>query len=177
MKLFFKSLFTQFGSIISDEGQQLIWNTDGELAEGAEVYYEIETEEGELDYQPVPDGTYTVDGKLVTVAEGIVTEIKEKEQPAAEEPAQEEMAEPEEPAAEQPAEEPAQEEPAEPEFDAEEAINEVNNRIDELFGEIQDLKNQLAQILEQPAEEDAFAAAKQAETKEEKKFICHAAHK
>ena len=48
MKLLFKSIFTQFGSVVSDEGQQIIWEQDGELAEGYEVYMEQEDENGEL---------------------------------------------------------------------------------------------------------------------------------
>ena len=34
MKLLFKSIFTQFGSVVSAEGQQIIWDQDSELAEG-----------------------------------------------------------------------------------------------------------------------------------------------
>ena len=41
MKLLFKSIFTQFGSVVSVEGQQIIWDQDGELAEGYDVYMEI----------------------------------------------------------------------------------------------------------------------------------------
>lgn len=177
LKFLFKSIFTQFGSLVSDEGQMFIWDEDGELAEGYAVYMEQEDENGELTYVPVPDGEYKNGNRTIVVAEGKVAEIREEEAPAEpEEPAAEPMAE-ETPAEEAPAEEPAAEEPAEPEFDAEQAIAEVNNRIDELFGEIQDLKNQLAQILEQPAEEDAFEAAKKNEAETEKKFICKAAHK
>ena len=36
MKLLFKRIFKQFGSVVSDEGQQIIWGKDGELAEDYE---------------------------------------------------------------------------------------------------------------------------------------------
>ena len=77
MKLLFKSIFTQFGSVVSDEGQQIIWEQDGELAEGYEVYMEQEDENGELQYVPVPDGEYKVEDKIIVIADGKVSEIKE----------------------------------------------------------------------------------------------------
>ena len=78
MKLLFKSIFTQFGSAVSDEGQQIIWEQDGELAEGYEVYMEQEDENGELQYVPVPDGEYRVEDKVIVIVDGKVSEIKEE---------------------------------------------------------------------------------------------------
>ena len=78
MKLLFKSIFTQFGSVVSDEGQQIIWEQDGELAEGYEVYMEQEDENGEIQYVPVPDGEYRVEDKVIVIADGKVSEIKEE---------------------------------------------------------------------------------------------------
>ena len=72
MKLLFKSIFTQFGSVVSAEGQQIIWNEDGELAEGYEVYMEQEDENGELQYVPVPDGEYRVEDKVIVIAVNIM---------------------------------------------------------------------------------------------------------
>ena len=74
MKLLFKSIFTQFGSVVSAEGQQIIWDQDGELAEGYEVYMEVEDENGELQYVPVPDGEYKVEDKTIVVA--VVDNVK-----------------------------------------------------------------------------------------------------
>lgn len=177
MRLLFKSIFTQFGAINTADGVVLIWNEDGDLAEGYEVFVEQENEAGELEYIPAADGEYVAEGMTIVVAEGKVAEIRKEEAPAeepAEEPAAEQM-EGEEPA---PAEEPA--EPAlapeditiqEPVFDAEKAYNELADRMVAMEDKMDKLQAQLAQLLEVPAEEDAFAAAKKNETADEKKFM------
>ena len=176
MKLLFKSIFTQFGSVVSAEGQQIIWNEDGELAEGYEVYMEVEDENGELQYVPVPDGEYRVEDKVIVIADGKVTEIKE-----------ETTVEPEEKPAEM-EETPAPEAPADPTteevvttdeapFDPEKAYAELKDMYDALKGEVEALKEQLGKLLEVPAEEDAFSAAKKNKEVEQKQFICKAAHK
>lgn len=176
MKLLFKSIFTQFGSVVSDEGQQIIWEQDGELAEGYEVYMEQEDENGELQYVPVPDGEYKVEDKIIVIADGKVSEIKE-----------ETTVEPEEKPAEM-EETPAPEAPADPTteevvttdeapFDPEKAYAELKDMYDALKGEVEALKEQLGKLLEVPAEEDAFSAAKKNKEVEQKQFICKAAHK
>lgn len=176
MKLLFKSIFTQFGSVVSAEGQQIIWDQDGELAEGYEVYMEVEDENGELQYVPVPDGEYRVEDKVIVIADGKVSEIKE-----------ETTVEPEEKPAEM-EETPAPEQPADPTtaevvttdeepFDPEKAYAELKSMYDALKGEVEVLKEQLGKLLEVPAEEDAFSAAKKNQEVEQKQFMCKAAHK
>ena len=176
MKLLFKSIFTQFGSVVSAEGQQIIWDQDGELAEGYEVYMEVEDENGELQYVPVPDGEYRVEDKVIVIVDGKVSEIKE-----------ETTVEPEEKPAEM-EETPAPEAPADPTteeivttdevpFDPEKAYAELKSMYDALRGEVEVLKEQLGKLLEVPAEEDAFSAAKKNKEIEQKQFICKAAHK
>lgn len=176
MKLLFKSIFTQFGSVVSAEGQQIIWDQDGELAEGYDVYMEQEDENGELQYVPVPDGEYRVEDKVIVIADGKVSEIKE-----------ETTVEPEEKPAEM-EETPAPEAPADPTteevvttdeapFDPEKAYAELKDMYDALKGEVEALKEQLGKLLEVPAEEDAFSAAKKNKEVEQKQFICKAAHK
>lgn len=176
MKLLFKSIFTQFGSVVSAEGQQIIWNEDGELAEGYEVYMEVEDENGELQYVPVPDGEYRVEDKVIVIADGKVSQIKEETtvEPA-EEPAQME----ETPAPEAPAD-PTTEEIVttdEEPFDAEKAYAELKDMYDALRGEVEVLKEQLGKLLEVPAEEDAFSAAKKNKEVEQKQFMCKVAKK
>ena len=176
MKLLFKSIFTQFGSVVSAEGQQIIWDQDGELAEGYDVYMEQEDENGELQYVPVPDGEYRVEDKVIVIADGKVSEIKEETTVEPEEkPAEME----ETPAAEAPAD-PTTEEVVttdEEPFDAEKAYAELKDMYDALKGEVEALKEQLGKLLEVPAEEDAFSAAKKNKEVEQKQFICKAAHK
>ena len=178
MKLLFKSIFTQFGSVVSDEGQQIIWEQDGELAEGYEVYMEQEDENGELQYVPVPDGEYKVEDKIIVIADGKVSEIRVDEKPA-EEPAEEPAQMEETPAPEAPAD-PTTEEIVttdEAPFDPEKAYAELKSMYDALRGEVEVLKEQLGKLLEVPADEDAFKAAKKNETAEQKHFMCKAAHK
>lgn len=176
MKLLFKSIFTQFGSVVSAEGQQIIWDQDGELAEGYDVYMEQENEAGELEYVPVPDGEYRVEDKVIVIADGKVSEIKEETTVEPEEkPAEME----ETPAAEAPAD-PTTEEVVttdEAPFDPEKAYAELKSMYDGLKGEVEALKEQLGKLLEVPAEEDAFSAAKKNKEVEQKQFICKAAHK
>ena len=179
MKLLFKSIFTQFGSVVSAEGQQIIWDQDGELAEGYDVYMEQEDENGELQYVPVPDGEYRVEDKVIVIADGKVSEIREEttvEPENPETPAQmaETPAAPEAPA--DPTTEEIITEPEEP-FDAEKAYAELKSMYDALKGEVEVLKEQLGKLLEVPAEDDAFKAAKKNEAAEQKHFICKAAHK
>ena len=177
MKLLFKSIFTQFGSVVSAEGQQIIWDQDGELAEGYDVYMEQEDENGELQYVPVPDGEYKVEDKTIVVAEGKVSEIREETTVEPEEkPAEmeETPVAPEAPA--DPTTEEIITEPEEP-FDPEKAYAELKGMYDALKGEVEVLKEQLGKLLEVPAEDDAFKAAKKNETAEQKHFMCKAAHK
>ena len=176
MKLLFKSIFTQFGSVVSVEGQQIIWDQDGELAEGYDVYMEQEDENGELQYVPVPDGEYRVEDKVIVIVDGKVSEIKEE---TTVEPSEEPAAQMEETPAEAPADPTTEEiitEPEEP-FDAEKAYAELKSMYDALKGEVEVLKEQLGKLLEVPAEDDAFKAAKKNETAEQKQFMCKAAHK
>lgn len=179
MKLLFKSIFTQFGSLVSVEGQQIIWNEDGELAEGYEVYMEVEDENGELQYVPVPDGEYKVEDKTIVVAEGKVSEIREEttvEPSEPENPAnmEEVPAVPAEPAV--PSTEDVITEPEEP-FNAEKAYNDLKIEFEAMKVEFDQIKEQLAKLLEAPADENAFTAAKKTEEVEQKGFICKVAKK
>lgn len=178
MKLLFKSIFTQFGSVVSEEGQQIIWDQDGEIAEGYEVYMEQEDENGELQYVPVPDGEYKVEGKIIVIADGKVSEIRVDEKPA-EEPAEKPAEMEETPAPEAPAD-PTTEEVVttdEEPFDPEKAYAELKSMYDALRGEVEVLKEQLGKLLEVPAEEDAFSTAKKNKEVEQKQFMCKVAHK
>ena len=174
MKLLFKSIFTQFGSVVSAEGQQIIWDQDGELAEGYDVYMEQEDENGELQYIPVPDGEYRVEDKVIVIVDGKVSEIKEETTVEPEEKPAEMEETPEAPA------DPTTEEVVttdEAPFDPEKAYAELKDMYDALKGEVEALKEQLGKLLEVPAEEDAFSAAKKNKEIEQKQFICKAAHK
>ena len=123
-------LVMKFATLLSDKAE-LIYNGDVEV--GVEVF--IEDEAGEI--VPAADGDYTAEDMVITVAEGVITEVKPVEEPAepaepaelANEPDEEEFAEPEEPA-----------EPAEPEVDEKQAI------IDELTAAIAEKDAQIADL-------------------------------
>ena len=71
----------KFGRIATDNGE-LVWEGEGDLAEGAAVF--VEGEEGLV---PAPDGEYrTEDGKTIVVVEGRVAEIRDPEAEVAPEP-------------------------------------------------------------------------------------------
>ena len=177
-KLLMKSVFVQFGSAMTDKNIALIWDGDEDIKVGDNVYQEVENENDEIDYIAVDAGEYILeDGRTVVVdEESKVAEIREKEE--------EKPAEPETPAEmeetpEAPAD-PTTEEVVttdEAPFDPEKAYAELKDMYDALKGEVEALKEQLGKLLEVPAEEDAFSAAKKNKEVEQKQFICKAAHK
>lgn len=126
-------LVMKFATLLTDKAE-LIYNGDVEV--GVEVF--IEDEAGEI--VPAADGDYTAEDMVITVAEGVITEVKPVEEP--EEPA--ELAEPAEPANEPDEEEFAEpEEPAEP---AEPEVDENQKLIDELTATIAEKDAQIADL-------------------------------
>lgn len=131
-------LVMTFKSVTTDKAE-LIYNGD-DLEVGVEVF--IEDEAGEI--VPAADGDYTAEDMVITVAEGVITEVKPVEEPAepaepedpAKEPDEEEFAEPEEPA-----------EPAEPEVDEnQKLIDELTATIAEKDAQIADLQLEIEQL-------------------------------
>ena len=139
-----KSLLMQFATVKTDKGD-LVYNTES-LEVGSEVYTEDENSEN----VPAADGEYILeDGRTVVVAEGKVTEIKEKEEAPAEPaaPAEpEQMADPEMPAEPAPAETPAE-----------------NEKVTALEERVANLETQLADVIAKLAEIQTTPAASPAE--------------
>ena len=80
-------VMAKFSEVTTNKGTL---TTDGELEVGVEVYVE-----GEDGFEAAPDGEYETDDKIIVVADGKVTEIREKEKnedEPVEEPIEEEMA-------------------------------------------------------------------------------------
>ncbi len=138
-----KALLMQYAAVSTDKGN-LIYNTDM-LEVGSEVF--VEDENGEN--VPAADGEYMLeDGRTVVVAEGKVTEIKEKEEAPAEpetKPAEEQMVD---------------ETPMEPETPAEPAENE---KVTALEARVAALESQLADVIAKLAEIQTTPAASPAE--------------
>lgn len=138
-----KALLMQYAAVSTDKGN-LIYNTDM-LEVGSEVF--VEDENGEN--VPAADGEYILeDGRTVVVAEGKVTEIKEKE---------EAPAEPETPAEEQMVDET----PAEPETPAETPAE--NEKVAALEERVATLESQIAEVIAKLAEIQTTPAASPAE--------------
>ena len=181
-KLLMKSVFVQFGSAMTDKGINIIWDGDEDIKVGDNVYQETEDDNGEINYIAVDAGEYILeDGRTVVVdEESKVAEIREKEEEKPAEPETPPAQMEETPAAPEAPADPTTEEiitePEEP-FDPEKAYAELKSMYDALKGEVEVLKEQLGKLLEVPAEDDAFKAAKKNEAAEQKHFMCKAAHK
>lgn len=152
-----RTMLLNFNDYLTEEGVTL--TVDNELEVGKEVY----TTDDENDMVPAPDGDYNYENKVITVAEGVITVIADKEAPV-EAPAEEPV---EEPVVEDNAEEiPAEEAPAEDEKDAK--IAELQARIAELEAENAELKAKLDEPAEDPAEEEFKAQEVEEPTPQEK---------
>lgn len=139
-----KKALLQFAEVVTDKGTLTI---DGELAVGVDVYIGDEV---------AADGEYVLeDGRIVVVAEGKVSEIKEAEPAEPTEPAEPVAnAEPTEPATEptEPATEPA--------YDEKQAvINELTAKVADLEAELIEKENKITELeaklaqLEKPVDE------------------------
>lgn len=129
-------LVMSFKSVTTDK-QTLIYNNDLEV--GVEVFVEDDST-GEI--LPAPNGDYTTEDMVITVADGVITEVKPVEEPEEiEEPATE--VEPEEPAKEIDEEEFA--EPEEP-ANEEPIVDENQKLIDELTATIADKDSKIAEL-------------------------------
>lgn len=170
LKLLFRSLFVSLGSVKTDEGLQLLWDEDGELLAGYNVYIEQETESGDLEYVPAPNGEYKSGETTFVITDGVCTEVR-KAEPEAETEAQAETSE-ENLEEQKPAEENFEESPVEtseevvevveePAFDAEKAIADLRSEYDAKLNELNEkydaMKAQLDELLALPVEENAFS--------------------
>ena len=131
-------MLLKFEDIATEEGVTL--TVEGDLEVGKEVF----TTDDNGDVVPAPDGEYNYENKVITVAEGVVTAITDKEAP---------VETPEETPAEEPVVEEAEEEtPAEDEKDKK--IAELTARIAELEAENAELKAKLDEPAEEPVDEE-----------------------
>lgn len=177
LKLLFKSLFVQFGSVKTDEGVQLLWDEDGELLAGYNVYIEQETESGDLEYVPAPNGEYKSGETVFVIENGVCVEVRKAESEAETE-AQAETSE-ENLEEQKPAEENFEESPdgtseevvevvEDPAFDAEKAIADLRSEYDAKLNELSEkydaMKAQLDELLALPVEENAFSKESKSES-------------
>ena len=153
IKAVLRSLLVEMGEVSTDKGI-LIWDGDEDIKVGDAVKG-IDEEGNDIE---VADGEYTTeDKKVIVVAEGKVTEIKEPEEMPAEEPT-------EEPTEELEDETPA-EEPKEDEKDAK--IKALEEEIKAKDAEIEELKAKIAELENEPAAKPAEEEFAKAEAKED----------
>ena len=161
LKLLFKSLFVQFGSVKTDEGLQLLWDEDTELIVGYNVYIEQETESGDIEYVAAPDGEYHSNDTVFVIEGGKCVEIKNAEPEAPAETSEENLEDqPEATQDPEPETDPEPESDPEPEFDAQKAIEdlraEYDAKFEEMEGRLTAMKEQLDALLALPQDENAF---------------------
>lgn len=171
LKLLFKSLFVQFGSVKTDEGIQLLWEEDTELIVGYNVYIEQEQENGDIEYVPAPDGEYHSGETVFVIADGKCAEIRNAEaeqEQEVETEHQEENLENQENLEENQPEVEVEVEPEKPEFNAEQAIADIkaeyDAKINDFEQRLSDMRKQLDELLALPAEESAFSKETKLET-------------
>lgn len=141
MRMFFRSILTQFGEVVTDKGK-LVWDGNEDLKEGMDVFVE-NPEADDLEYEIANAGNYTTeDGKIITVnGEGKVEKIEDPKAEVAEE-APAEMAE-EEPTVENPTNEGE-------ETDTD-AIVELRKEVNELYARMDAMEDMLRNLSEKPA--------------------------
>lgn len=133
LRIALKSILSIKCGEVNTDKAVLIWDGDEELAEGMEVYVKDENDE----VIPAEDGDYAAeDGKIITVAEGKVSAIKDVEEK--EEPKEEEKIE----AEEEP--KPADEPEAEEGLKTEERLAELEARMAEFTEGLNQLVNAIA---------------------------------
>lgn len=156
IKAVLRNLLVEMGEVSTDKGI-LVWDGDEDIKVGDAVKG-VDEEGNDIE---VADGDYTTeDGKVIVVAEGKVTEIKEPEEMPVEEPTEEEK--PIE-AEDEPTEEPT--EPVEDEKDA--RIKELEEEIKAKDAEIEELKAKIAELENEPAAKPAEEEFAKAEAKED----------
>ena len=156
IRLFFKTLLTKFGKVVTDQGTLVF---DGEEIEiGTKVQFEDTDSEEMIAYKDVPDGDYKAGDTTFTVKDSIVTAIDKPEEAAAEEPVETNM---EGEVAEGEINEAADmvtevaDENKEP-FDAEEAYKAIMITVADLTGRVDALQSAVEALLAQPGAAPVF---------------------
>lgn len=181
LKIALRALLLKAGEVATNNGT-LIWNGDGELAVGTEVFVENESE-GETEVVPAPDGTYETEEKVITVADGKVASIEDKEPESKnEEPENEPEPEPEpepeapvEGAEEEPQADPADEREEQEEersvedrvADLEARMGQVLEAVEVIINSFSEVESRLASLEEKIAKLDAEPAGEPAEQRED----------
>ena len=166
LKALFEQVFAKMGKVDTKEGA-LYWNNDQILRVGDEVWIRNVEDDGEPDYDKAPAGEYHADdGRVIVVNyEGIVSEIKQGDQPDV----RETKAAADDVPADKPADAPKDDKPERKDNDErinnlEKAIADLTKVIEEernaraaLESDISNIKERLAKVESSPADKPADA--------------------
>lgn len=185
LRIALRALLLKAGELATNNGT-LIWDGEGELAVGMDVFVQSEGE-GETEVVPAPDGTYETEEKVITVADGKVASIEDKEpesknqvpQPEPEpEPEPDPTPDPESPvegAEEEPQADPADEREEQEEersiedrvADLEARMGQVLEAVEVIINSFSEVESRLASLEEKIAKLDAEPAGEPAEQRED----------
>lgn len=101
LKLMFRQILMKAGSMATDRAV-LLWDGEGELAEGMEVFVEETDAEGNVNYVSPEDGEFTAEGIKIVIEGGVVksiVKVDDTTEETKEDVVEENMAEEEKPAA------------------------------------------------------------------------------
>lgn len=166
LKALFEQVFAKMGKVDTDKGA-LYWNNDQILRVGDEVWIRKVEDDGEPDYDKAPAGEYRADdGRVIVVnEEGVVSEIKQGDQPDVRETKAAADDVPADKPADAPKDEPEKGKGDEERIDnLEKAIADLTKVIEEernaraaLESDISDIKERLAKVESSPADKPADA--------------------
>lgn len=147
IKEMLQTMLMQFSQLSTDKGL-ISWDGDGELPAVGDSIVIIDEEGNEVKAE---SGEYRADnGNIIVIEDGVVTEVREEEEPVEEpieEPVEEPMAEPEPKPQEEPIEEPIEE----PEVDEKDTkIAELEAKVKELETENEQLRAKIKELEEKP---------------------------
>lgn len=166
LKLMFRQILMKAGSMTTDRAI-LLWDGEGELAEGMEVFVEETDAEGNVNYVSPEDGEFTAEGVKIVIEGGVVksvVKVDDTTEDTKEDVVEENMAE-----EEKPAENPVDEETVEEDTKMEDRVAALEAKIVEIATGIEtmlnsfsafetrlaDAENKLAAVEEKPAADPA----------------------
>ena len=169
LKLMFRQILMKAGSMDTDRAV-LLWDGEGELAEGMEVFVEETDAEGNVNYVSPEDGEFTAEGIKIVIEGGVVksiVKVDDTTEDTKEDVVEENMAEEEKPATD-PVDEEAVEEAAKMEDRVaalEAKIVEIATGIETMLNSIAAFETRLAEVENKLAAVEGKPAADPAEDK------------
>lgn len=156
LKLMFRQILMKAGSMATDRAV-LLWDGEGELTEGMEVFVEETDAEGNVNYVSPEDGEFTAEGIKIVIEGGVVksiVKVDDTTEDTKEDVVEENMAEEEKPATD-----PVDEEAVEEAAKMEERVAALEAKIVEMATGIETMINSIAAFETRIAEVENKLAA------------------